>query len=187
MKGLSSEMKQQWTKEELIEHFTLLPSERKLVENKNFETQLGFAVLFKYFQHEARFPTDADNVPFAVVEFIAEQLRINTDQFYQYPWKGVTIKRHRSEIRKFFGFREHTADDLQAISQWLMDKVLSHIHDIDVLKERAYTELRQRKIEPPAISANAPARRSRSKSIGRNCPARCLTGSTCIWKSLGCR
>lgn len=36
-------MKQQWTKEELIEHFTLLPPERQLVEEKNRESQLGFA------------------------------------------------------------------------------------------------------------------------------------------------
>lgn len=109
-------MKQQWTKEELIEHFILLPPEKQLIEKKNLETQLGFAVLFKYFQYEARFPSKAEDVPFAIVEFIAKQLRINADQFYQYPWQGITIKRHRGEIRKFFDFREHTAGDLQSIT-----------------------------------------------------------------------
>lgn len=142
-------MKQQWTKEELIEHFSLLQPERQLFEGKKFETRLAFAVLFKYFQHEARFPDCADDVPLPVIEFLAKHLRVSTDRFDQYDWTGRTIKRHRAEIRKFFGFREHTADDLQAISHWLTDKVLSCNHDIAVLKERVYAELRQRKIEPP--------------------------------------
>jgi Domain of unknown function (DUF4158) len=146
---MTPKLKQHWTKEELIEHFILLPPEKQLVETKNLETRLGFAVLFKYFQQETRFPTSAEDVPSSVVEFIAKQLRTSTDQFYQYAWKGRTIERHRAQIRKHFGFREHTADDLQSISQWLRDKVLSHIHDIDVLKERVYAELRQRKIKPP--------------------------------------
>jgi TnpA family transposase len=146
---LTPELKQQWTKEELIEYFSLLQPERQLIEAKNFETRLGFAVLFKYFQHEARFPDRAENVPIPVIEFLAKHLRVSTDHFDRYSWNGITIRRHRSEIRKFFGFREHSANDLQEISQWLTDKVVSHIHDIDVLKERVYTELRQRKIEPP--------------------------------------
>jgi TnpA family transposase len=142
-------LKQQWTREELIEHFSLLQPERQLIEAKKFETRLGFAVLFKYFQHEARFPDAPEDIPLSVVKFLAKHLRVSTEHFDQYPWDGVTIRRHRSEIRKFFGFREHSASDLQEISQWLADKVLSHIHDIAVLKERVYAELRQRKIEPP--------------------------------------
>lgn len=146
---MTPELKQQWTEEELIEHYILLPPEKQLVETKNLETRLGFAVLFKYFQQEARFPKSAEDVPSSVVKFIAKQLQTSTDQFYQYAWKGRTIERHRAQIRKYFGFREHTANDLQEISQWLMHKVLSRIHDIDVLKEHVYAELRQRRIEPP--------------------------------------
>ena len=55
------------TKEELVEHFSLLPPERQLIEAKNFETQVGFAVLFKYFQHEAHFPNYPEDIPFPVI------------------------------------------------------------------------------------------------------------------------
>ncbi|WP_143034992.1 DUF4158 domain-containing protein [Marininema mesophilum] len=56
-------MKQQWTKEELIQHFVLLEPEKKLVEAKRTNSQLTFAVLFRYFQQEACFPenTKSDN------------------------------------------------------------------------------------------------------------------------------
>jgi hypothetical protein len=39
-----------WELDELIEHFTILPNEMKLVENKTGETRIGFAVLLKFFQ-----------------------------------------------------------------------------------------------------------------------------------------
>ena len=99
-------MKQQWTNEELVEHFILLPSEKEMAETKKLETRLGFATLFKYFQYEARFPEDRENLPFSVIEFLAKQLNVSTDQFYGYAWKGRTIERHRAQIRKYFNFRD---------------------------------------------------------------------------------
>ncbi|MDP1512066.1 hypothetical protein Q8I65_17965 [Paenibacillus ottowii] len=50
-------MKRNWELDELIEHFTILPNEMRLIENKTGETRIGFAVLLKFFQNEARFPT----------------------------------------------------------------------------------------------------------------------------------
>ncbi|SEN71741.1 hypothetical protein SAMN05444955_11947 [Lihuaxuella thermophila] len=44
-------MKQQWSNEELINYFILLEPEKQLIEAKYVKSQLGFAVLFKYFQH----------------------------------------------------------------------------------------------------------------------------------------
>ena len=49
-------MKRQWQTEELVEQFTLLPDEIALLDNKVGVNRLGFAVLFKFFQLEARFP-----------------------------------------------------------------------------------------------------------------------------------
>jgi hypothetical protein len=42
-------MKRQWEPEELIEHFTLVESERVLLANKTGASRLGFAVLLKCF------------------------------------------------------------------------------------------------------------------------------------------
>lgn len=46
-------------------------NEMKLIENKIGETRIGFAVLLKFFQNEARFPTY--KVPKAVIAYIAKQ------------------------------------------------------------------------------------------------------------------
>jgi len=68
-------MKRQWETEELIEQFTLMPSELDLlpdeITNATAHNRLGFATLLKFFQVEGRFPQHTGEVPKAVVTFIA--------------------------------------------------------------------------------------------------------------------
>jgi hypothetical protein len=49
--------------EELVESWTLLGDDWKRVGNKSGATRLGFAVLLKFFELEARFPRAASDVP----------------------------------------------------------------------------------------------------------------------------
>ena len=50
-------MKRNWQPEELIDHWTLLPSELALLTKKTATNRLGIALLLKYFQYEGHFPT----------------------------------------------------------------------------------------------------------------------------------
>ena len=63
-------MRQNFTPQELAEHFTLLPAEQELLANKTGANRLGFVVLLKYFQWEGRFPEHVQDVPRAVVDYI---------------------------------------------------------------------------------------------------------------------
>jgi hypothetical protein len=66
-------VKRNWNEEELIEHFTLLPDELYLAMGNKIEgNRLGFAVLLKYFQQEARFPYKKQDIPKVVMEYIAK-------------------------------------------------------------------------------------------------------------------
>jgi hypothetical protein len=104
-------MKRQWEPEELIEHFTLVESERALLANKTGASRLGFAVLLKCFSLEARFPAKKQEIPKSVVSYIATQVEVLPPQWRQYKWTGRTIEYHRGQIRVFFGFREATVAD----------------------------------------------------------------------------
>ncbi len=112
-------MKRNWELDELIEHFTILPNEMTLIEPKSIENQLGFAVLLKFFQHEARFPTHPFEVPKPVIAYLAKQIVCEPDRYAQYNWNGRTIKAHRVQIREFFDFREATVEDSQEVAEWL--------------------------------------------------------------------
>ncbi|WP_339167699.1 Tn3 family transposase [Brevibacillus sp. FSL L8-0520] len=142
-------MKRNWELDELIEHFTILPNEMKLIENKTGETRIGFAVLFKFFQNEARFPTHKFEVPKAVIAYIAKQIFSDPELYARYDWTGRSITYHRTQIREFFGFREDTLEDAHEMTEWLCQHVLYHDHDVEHLKEHVYSRFRELKIVPP--------------------------------------
>lgn len=101
-----------------------LPSpELTWLRNKSGATRLGFAVLLKFFQYEARFPTEASEVPAAVLNYMAQQLGIEPARWLEYDWQGRSIKYARGEIRSQHGFREATVADADALGQWLCDGV----------------------------------------------------------------
>ena len=141
-------MKRNWELDELIEHSTLMPQEMRLVGNKAGGTRLGFSVMLKYFQHEGRFPNHRIEVPNVVVEYIAKQIGCSPDLFPLYDWAGRTASYHRSQVRKFCGFREATLKDYDNISNWLINNVLSHDHDFEHLREETYRLFREFSIEP---------------------------------------
>ena len=64
-------MNRDWNADELAEHWTLLPDEKRLLANKSGPTRLGFAVLLKFFQHEGRFPRQRQDVPGVAIERVA--------------------------------------------------------------------------------------------------------------------
>ncbi|MCW2864000.1 MAG: transposase Tn3 family protein [Actinoallomurus sp.] len=65
-------MRREWELEDLIECWTLHEDEFALLGNKSGATRLGFGLVLKFFEQEARFPRRED-VPKAAVEFMAGQ------------------------------------------------------------------------------------------------------------------
>lgn len=147
-------MKRNWSPEELVEHWTLLPNELELLANKTGPTRLGFAILLKFFALEARFPHAKNDVPPDVIRYLARQVDVPVDleQYLQYDWRGRSIKYHRAQVRDFFGFHEATVADGQALTDWLCAEQVPYDYNLDVLKAAAYGWLRTQKIEPPTPS-----------------------------------
>lgn len=123
-------MKRQWENEELIEHWMLSAWDLAQLGNKTGATRLGFAVLLKFFQRQARFPVYKNDVPGVVITFVATQVGVGvpSEAYLQYDWQGRTIKDHRAEIRKLFDFRESTVADGEQMKQWLITEVLLQEH-----------------------------------------------------------
>ncbi|MFF7656763.1 DUF4158 domain-containing protein [Streptomyces sp. NPDC007983] len=67
----------------------------------------------------ARFPEDAGEIPVAAVSYVAQQVRVPAEEWAAYDWSGRAIKRHRTEIRGAFGFRECTKEDQAQLAEWL--------------------------------------------------------------------
>lgn len=142
-------MKRQWENEELIEHWMLSAWDLAQLGNKTGATRLGFAVLLKFFQRQARFPVYKNDVPGVVITFVATQVGVPSEAYLQYDWQGRTIKDHRAEIRKLFDFRESTVADGEQMKQWLITEVLLQEHQDERQREEAYGWFRRMHLEAP--------------------------------------
>ncbi|MDQ3638690.1 MAG: DUF4158 domain-containing protein, partial [Actinomycetota bacterium] len=142
-------MKRRWTEEELIERWTLGPDELLLLANKTGATRLGFAVLLRFFAGEGRFPRSKGEVPGQVVSYVGGQVGVPAEEYIRYDWQGRTVKYHRSQVRRYFGFREATVEDGEAFASWLAGEALPREQDEDIVREAFYGRCRELKVEPP--------------------------------------
>lgn len=142
-------VKSPWNSEELIENWTLVPTELELVKKKVDFNQIGFAILLKYFQLMARFPDSPSDIPDRSITYIASQLLADESLYFKYNWQGRSIKNHRAEIRRLFGFQTATTSDSKQISNWLIAKILPEEQRVEPLLQLTYQKWRDLQIIPP--------------------------------------
>ena len=116
--------------------------------NKAGSTRLGFAALLKFFLHEARFPQAKNELPRVVIAHLALQVDVAAEEYLRFDWRGRAIKYHRSQIRKFLGFREPTVQDVDEVAIWLATQTSHNLANEDGLMELVYTRFREMKVEP---------------------------------------
>ncbi|MGW0753521.1 DUF4158 domain-containing protein [Streptomyces sp. NPDC002587] len=143
-------MRQDWEPEDLSEVWTLLEDDMKRVRNKSGATRLGFALLLKFFEVEARFPESAREVPAAAVEYVAQQVKVPAEAWAEYDWQSKAIQRHRGEIRAAYGFRANTEEDQERLAGWLATELCPVELSRDRLAAAVVARCRNDHIEPPA-------------------------------------
>jgi len=131
----------------IVEHFTLTAAEQSILPSRTQHGRLGFALLLKFMQAQGRFPVNADEIQEEAIRYVAEQVDAVSDQFDDYDWCGSTIKRHRTSIRSFLGYREATVRDGDELIEWLVQCI--NANGVKHIEEFAYGRLRELRIEPP--------------------------------------
>lgn len=142
-------MRREWEPEELIEAWTLLDGDWRLVGNKTGATRLGFALILKFFAIEARFPRHAGEVPKAAVDYVAGQVKVDPARLGEYDWSGRSIERHRAQIREALGFREATREDEESLIEWLAAEICPVVLTDDGVRAAMLARCRKLSIEPP--------------------------------------
>ncbi|QGK70023.1 Tn3 family transposase [Allosaccharopolyspora coralli] len=142
-------MQREWQPDELVESWTLVGDDWRLVGNKSGSTRLGFALLLKFFEIEARFPRYAEEVPSQAVGYVAEQVGVPAEEFGRYSWRSRSIEYHRAQIRTAFGFREFSRGDEDKLAGWLAEEVCPVELREDRLRQAVLVRCRADGIEPP--------------------------------------
>jgi hypothetical protein len=142
-------MRQHVTPQELMESFTIAPSERELLGTKSGASRLGCAVLLKYFQVEGRFPTSWHDVPREVIRHLAQSFGVSPDAYRHYELDGRLARYHKDDIRQWTGFRQGNTTDAEAIKAWVCAHSRVDETTIPVLMDRLTQRYKQLQIELP--------------------------------------
>lgn len=142
-------MRQEWEPEDLIEVWTLLEEDQERLRNKLGGNRLGFALLLKFFEVEARFLENAGEIPEPAVSYVAQQVKVAAKEWAAYDWSGRAIKRHRVEMRGAFGFRECTEEDQAQLAKWPAMELCMVELSRDRLAEAVVARCRKDRLEPP--------------------------------------
>ena len=138
--------------DELIEHWTLAGEEPGLLAGKRGPTRLAFALMLKFHQQHGRFPRGRTDLPDEAVEFVARAVKVPAIDLAFYEWDGRTSKYHRTQIRKFTGFRECSVADADKATEWLAGHVCQSERRSDRVRAALLAHLKDEQIEPPAKS-----------------------------------
>lgn len=142
-------MKKDWHPDELAHHWSLCPDERDLLGNKSGATRLNFAILLKAFHLNGRFPERQDDVAGSIVAFVAKQVGVAPEVYFEEDWSERTQRFQRAQVRDHCGFHAFHGEDEGPLVQWLSERVVSPDPDAEVLKIAAYAQLRSQQLEPP--------------------------------------
>jgi hypothetical protein len=168
---------------ELIEHWTLRDDELGLVGAKHGDTRLAFAVLLRFYGRYGRFPRSRGEVHPDAVEFLARAVKADPVDLAGYDWSGRTIKRHRTEIRRHFGFRVCEEEDGAKLAGSLAAGVAQRERRYELVKEVFLAECRVPSAEcrVPSAGCGSWSRLHRTRWSGM-CGRGCSRPASC-WRS----
>lgn len=145
-------IKTHWLKDELVEHFTLNSTDIQAIDTIYRDTNLlGSAVLLKVYSFLGYPPRRKEDIPAAVVEWIAHQISIEPDLFKGYSWKDRLWNHHLSLIRKHTGFKQLGPDERASLSEWLSERGNEFSSPKEMLGA-AIVRCRECRVELPAES-----------------------------------
>jgi Domain of unknown function (DUF4158) len=136
--------------DELVERWTVMEDDQKLIAGKRGPTRLGFALLLKFFTQYGRFPEGRSELPDEAVQWVARQVKVPASDLGFYEWSGSSPKYHRAQIRRHFGFRECAVADQEKLTDWLAAHVTHAERDRDKVRAELLRRCQAERIEPPA-------------------------------------
>lgn len=139
-----------WTPTELSASWSLTFDELSLLTTKPPHTSLGLCIQLKFYQNSGRFPLSCTEVPDVVIDYLGEQLGIETSALDRYAWSGRSGRRHRKAILKYLGVRRPKSADKGLFLSWLRDQVCPLGLSKEAMLERGVVWFRQQRLLCPS-------------------------------------
>jgi len=137
------EVARHWTFSEL----DLLRVERRRRDSNRF----GFAIQLCLLRFPGWTPKRRDRVPLQLLQYVGEQLQIETDNIEEYFRRQPTRSEHLQEIIDLYGFRSYDREVGEDIATWMKAQA-DHWHTPMGLLLSLLKELRRKRVILPAMS-----------------------------------
>ena len=141
-----------FSEREITRYYSLSAEDLAVIEqHRRPQNRLGFTVQLAYLRFPGRPWDPQEQVPPAILTYLAEQIGEAPDVLVDYASRDPTRREHLSEIQRVFGFHPFTMQTYRDLSRWLMPISLSTDQGM-VLMEALIEELRARHVILPAVS-----------------------------------
>lgn len=142
-------MRQSWTEEELVEHWSILPDERRLFCKKTDSNRLAFITMLKFFQYTGRFFENLAEVPKIVINHLAKQIQLFPESL-DFVLDDRLARKYKNVIHRFFGFRVTDSKDMEELEKLLIANVLPQENSLNAIEAYIYEHFHSLKIVPPS-------------------------------------
>ncbi|MDN6125720.1 MAG: Tn3 family transposase [Lactiplantibacillus plantarum] len=134
-------------------YFQLTDFDRDLIkEMRSAATQLGFAVQLGSVRFLGTFPNDLQQVPQAVIDYLASQLSLSALSFTQYT-RRMTISQHQNLIRQRYHYCNFTDPTInQSLTAWLLKRAKYTNETNQLLSDMLLKKCLDEKILLPGIT-----------------------------------
>jgi len=140
------------TQPEIIAHYTLSSDDIHFIQRHHGQTnRLGLAVQLGGLRYPGRRLTDLLPIPEAILNYIAGQLAIAPERFYEYGQRLATIYEHLDNIRQAYGYRDYGTQDLLPLTRYLLPVTMESDEPLPLV-QMALHYMRARRIIAPGIT-----------------------------------
>lgn len=143
----------------LARYYTLSKADLTAVSiRRGAANRLGFAIQLCLLRYPGRPLRAGEKVPRNFIEFVASQVGVDPDAFYDYAGgfegtgRDTTRREHVAEIARTFGFRHFDAQAYRELSRWLLP-IAEGTDSGEALIGTLLEEMRNRQIIAPALYA----------------------------------
>ncbi len=113
--------------------------------------RLGFAVQLALLRNPGWSLISINNIPESVLDYIAEQIKVNPKEFELYAQRENTRLEHLQEIRELYGFKNYTDQHTQCLIQTLLPYAIENDNVISLIK-LSINKIRKQKVILPGIT-----------------------------------
>jgi TnpA family transposase len=137
---------------EITKYYTFSSYDIEIInKHRRNYNRIGFAVQLALLRNPGWTLSYIDNIPESVLNYIAEQVQVDSNEFELYAQRENTRLEHLQEIRKIYGFKNYKEENNLSLIQTLIPYAMENDNVINLMN-LAINEIKNQKIILPGIT-----------------------------------